>query len=174
MHHEHHTPAPGAQGELSALEIKKRVAVLGRFRELLLEQRDRFQNYLVVLDKQKTVIESGSADDLSEHIKMEEKIIADIFTIQKSIAPLRMVFGFAEAGGTQADGAAAEAAELQSCLEALKDEAVLRVNENKKLLQVRLNVLRSDIKNIRANPFALKRRQLYTESASASLLDIEG
>jgi hypothetical protein len=155
---------------ISDEELERRVAIFGRFRELLVEQRDRFQNYLTVLDKQKTLIESGSADDLSVHIEMEEKIIADIFSIQKCIEPMRTVFEFEWAGNT----APAGVSELEDCLETLKNEAVLRVNENKKLLQSRMNVLRTEMKVIKNNPFMLKRRSVYNESSAASLLDING
>ncbi|MDR3301681.1 MAG: flagellar biosynthesis protein FlgN [Spirochaetaceae bacterium] len=155
---------------ISDEELEQRVAIIRRFRELLVEQRDRFQNYLTVLDKQKTLIESGSADDLSVHIEMEEKIIADIFSVQKCIEPMRAVF----ANEWAENNAPTNVAELQNSLETLKSEAVLRVNENKKLLQSRMNVLRTEMKTIKNNPFILKRKTIYNESNSASLLDING
>jgi hypothetical protein len=154
---------------VSDTEIAKRIALLRRFRELLVEQRERFHNYLLVLEKQKSSIESGSAEELSAHVEMEEKIISDIFSVQKSIGPMRDMFEFSWKGH-----AAPDIEELKSSLEEMKNEASRRIVENKKLLQNRLNVLRGEIKNLKVNPFKSARRTVYTDGATAALLDIKG
>ena len=64
---------------VSSSELNHRIAVIKRFKELLITQRDRFRVYLDPLDRQKDVIETGSADDLLHHVELEEKIVADIF-----------------------------------------------------------------------------------------------
>ena len=69
-------------------EIASRITLLKRFRELLQSQRERFEAYLTVLDKQKDKIESGSVEDLLAHVDLEEKIVADIISIQKVAEPL--------------------------------------------------------------------------------------
>ena len=76
---------------ISPAELKKRVDVLKRFKELLKAQRDRFHTYLDTLDRQKDVIEQGSAEDLLKHVELEEKIVADIFSMQKVIDPLELM-----------------------------------------------------------------------------------
>jgi hypothetical protein len=150
-------------------ELKKRIAILRRFRELLVEQRERFRNYLSVLEKQKSSIASGSADELSAHVEIEEKIVADIFSVQKSIEPIREMFEF-----SWKDGAAPDIEDLKSSLDGLKNEASRRIVENKKLLQHRMTVLRDEIKNAKTNPFNNKRRSVYNDGVTASLLDIKG
>ena len=87
-------PAPEKTSKttLSQSELNQRVAVIKRFKELLKAQRDRFQSYLSALDKQKDVIERGTADDLMRHVELEEKIVADIFSIQKVIDPLEEMY----------------------------------------------------------------------------------
>jgi hypothetical protein len=144
--------------------IKERVAILKRFRELLIEQRERFKAYLDVLGKQKTVIESGDAENLVVHIEIEEKILNDIHSVQKSIEPMKVLLGV---------NSDSDIKELNSSLESLSLQAVKRIDENKKLLQSRMNVLRNEIAVARSNPFK-KRRSVFSDSAQPSLVDIKG
>jgi hypothetical protein len=156
-------------------EIDRRVAVLRRFRELLQTQRDRFHEYLNVLDKQKDIIEQGSADDLITHVELEEQIVADIFAIQKVINPLEDMYhalvGADYMGLPDTD--AAEVPSLKSALVGLKKEAVIRSSRNKDLLSKRMESLRSDIKTLRSNPYVF-RRSVYSDAASPTLIDIKG
>ena len=68
--------------EIDSAELAQRVAVLKRFKILLTQQRDRFRSYLDLLDKQQNIIESGCAEELLSYVEIEEKIVADIFSIQ--------------------------------------------------------------------------------------------
>ncbi|MDR2509794.1 MAG: flagellar biosynthesis protein FlgN [Spirochaetaceae bacterium] len=150
-------------------EYETRVAVLKRFRQLLVEQRDRFNRYLEALDTQKNVIETGDVDDLAVHVELEEKIVADIISIEKCMEPARAIYEIAWTGRD-----APEIPELTSALVSLREEAARRVNENKELLKTRMTTLRGEIANLRANPFKRGRRSVFAESAQPSLLDIKG
>ncbi|MCA1950670.1 MAG: flagellar export chaperone FlgN [Treponema sp.] len=152
---------------LSEEELAHRVAVLKRFRELLVEQRNRFQEYLVVLDKQKEVIEKGDTDALLSHVELEEKIVSDIFAIQKVIDPLEDLY---RASYPERE---TEVPKLKAALEELKNEAVQRSQRNRNLLSERMDKLRSEIKTLRNNPFAAQ-RSVYDNSGAASLVDIKG
>jgi hypothetical protein len=154
------------------------VAVLKRFRELLQDQRDRFRAYLEVLDKQKDVIEQGNTDALMAHVELEEKIVADIFSIQKVINPLEDMYqavysaqGAVAPGNTSPETAGVPS--LKSALEDLKTEAIARSERNKELLLKRMTELRSEIKALRGNPFARK-TSIYAGAGTASLIDIQG
>jgi hypothetical protein len=172
---------PDPPEALSAGELERRVAILKRFRELLSQQRSRFRQYLDVLDKQKEVIEGGNTDDLISHVELEEKIVTDIFAIQKVIDPLedmyRAVFS---AGPAQAsfNGPASmpkevrEVPGLKAALEELKAEAVIRSDRNRQLLAKRMEELRIEMKTLRSNPYAIHRSSYSQESAS--LVDIKG
>ncbi|MDR2028598.1 MAG: flagellar protein FlgN [Treponema sp.] len=175
--------AEKAEQGISPEEVIRRVAVLKRFRELLKAQRDRFREYLEVLDKQKDVIEQGKAEDLISHVELEEKIVADIFSIQKVIDPLEDMYRSFYPDGA-AHGAArpqgpgllrdgSDVPDLKSALEGLKREAVIRSERNKELLSKRMAELRSEIKSLRGNPYAA-RRSVYGGEDSASLIDIKG
>ncbi|MDR1428986.1 MAG: flagellar biosynthesis protein FlgN [Spirochaetaceae bacterium] len=154
--------------EIPSDELSRRVSVLKRFRELLVKQRDRFRDYLVALDKQKDVIEKGSAEELIAHVEFEEQIVADIFSIQKVINPLEDMYrmGFPDKE--------AEVPLLKAALEDLKAEAVVRSERNKELLSRRMAEIRLEIKSLRANPYAASRRGSYDTAETASLVDLKG
>jgi len=162
-------PLPGAinvQKAISASELKQRVAVIKRFKELLKAQRDRFQAYLNALDKQKDVIRTGTTDELMQYVELEEKIVTDIFSIQKVIDPLEQMYQAAKKDTAQ-EG---EVASLKDALEGLKAEAVIRSEQNRILLSRRMAELRSEIKNLKSN---YPRRKLES-SPMPSLIDLKG
>ena len=167
--------------DLSSAEVERRVAILKRFRELLFQQRDRFRQYLEVLDRQKDVIEKGSADDLIAHVELEEKIVGDIFAIQKVIDPLEDMYrasfpapALAAMSGEDR-GLPSEVREvpgLRAALEELRSEAVIRSEQNRELLARRMEDIRREMKTLRANPYAIHRSPYSQESPA--LIDIRG
>ena len=164
---------------ISQRELDQRIAVLKRFKELLKAQRDRFHAYLDALDKQKDVIEHGSADDLISHVELEEKIVADIFSIQKVIDPLEGMYH--SITGTHAGTAAKttvsiekpdeEVSGLKKALEGLKNEAVIRSELNRTLLARRMAELRTEIKSLKSNAYS---RQNVNISPRPAQIDISG
>jgi hypothetical protein len=161
---------PGRTESLSPAELRQRVAVLKRFRELLQAQRDRFRAYLEVLDKQKDLIEQGDAEALTAHVDLEEKIVTDIFSIQKVIDPLEKMYHTLYPRETGPE--AADLPGLKNSLEGLKTEALERARRNKDLLSRRMDLIRGEIKNLRKNPYH-SRPSVYAAAAPA-LIDIEG
>jgi len=158
--------------DIDDAELAQRVAVLKRFKTLLTQQRDRFHNYLDLLDKQQGVIESGSAEDLLNYVEIEEKIVADIFSIQKVIDPLEEMYYSVVGHGTVLNNE--EVPSLKASLENLKSEAVIRSSKNKEMLSKRMLELRQEIKTLRNNPYAAGGRNAYSNSNTASLIDIKG
>ena len=172
---------------ISEKELAQRVAVLKRFKELLKAQRDRFRVYLDALDKQKGVIETGTADELIQHVELEEKIVADIFSIQKVIDPLEEMYHsiISEAprnynhtgiglkkSETQAAGKTDdEVSGLKEALESLKNEAVIRSELNRELLAKRMAELRSEIKSLKGNAYS---RRNVDISPRPTQIDIRG
>ena len=158
---------------ISPSELNQRVAVIKRFKELLKAQRDRFSAYLDALEKQKDVIERGTADDLLRHVDLEERIVADIFSIQKVIDPLEKMYQSArqeapikkgkQQGGDEVSG-------LKEALDGLKVEAVVRSERNKELLSKRMAEIRSEIKSLRRNPY----RNRNDNNAASGHIDIRG
>ena len=160
-------------------EFAQRVAILHRFKTLLTQQRDRFRNYLELLDKQQNVIESGSAEDLIAYVEIEEKIVTDIFSIQKVIDPLEEMYYAISSQSPIKSGSKPETSDevpsLKASLERLKSEAVIRSTKNKELLSKRMVELRSEIKTLRNNPYAMSnRRSNFASANTASMIDIHG
>ena len=165
--------------DIDSAELAQRVAVLKRFKTLLSQQRDRFRSYLDLLDKQQNVIESGSAEDLLTYVEIEEKIVSDIFSIQKVIDPLEeMYYSLTNKPealmDTQVASNQEEVPSLKASLEKLKSEAVIRSTKNKELLSKRMLELRQEIKVLRNNPYAQSGRSAVLNSNTASLVDIQG
>jgi len=170
--------------EISSYELAQRVAVLKRFKILLTQQRDRFRSYLDLLDKQQNVIESGSAEDLLSYVEIEEKIVADIFSIQKVIDPLEEMYNqicvrdisFAHATeNDRMEETDREVPNLKASLENLKGEAVVRSTKNKELLSKRMMELRAEITALRNNPYVVSnKRSSFGSANTSSMVDLRG
>ena len=163
-----------AGSAIDSAELAQRVAILRRFKTLLTQQRDRFKSYLDLLDKQQNVIEGGSAEELLTYVEIEEKIVADIFSIQKVIDPLEEMYYSVISGQNPAkipvrsdNSNPDEVPGLKASLEKLKSEAVIRSTKNKELLSKRMLELRSEIKALRNNPYAARNRN-FNDTNTAS------
>ncbi len=154
-------------GRLSRQELDERVAVLKRFRELLVRQRDKFSDYMSLLERQRSDIESGDVDALVAHVELEQGIVAEIFAVQKVIDPLEDMYRSAYAG-VAPDGVD----ELRNTLSTLKEEVVTRNTENRALLKQRMDMLRHKIMSVN-NPYT-KRKSVYSSAAEPTSLDIKG
>ena len=162
------------QGELDPTEFAQRVAILRRFKTLLSQQRERLSSYIQVLEKKQGIIESGNTDDLLAYVEIEEKIVADIISIQKVIEPLEDMYrSVLPAKGLSASESEDEVPSLKIALEELKNEAVIRSNKNKELLSKRMQEIRLEIKALANNPFMAKSSGL-SGGETASMIDIQG
>jgi hypothetical protein len=177
--------------DLAPEELWQRVSILKRFRELLTAQRERFRNYLEVLDKQKDSIEKGSPEELESQVELEECIIADIFSIQKVIKPLEKMYEvFPALSGQPVSPFAGKAASaiglkgqilgeeaningLKSALETLQNEVAVRIERNKELLSTRMVEIRSEMKMFRGL-YQKAQTMAYRISQTATLVDISG
>jgi hypothetical protein len=155
-------------------ELEQRTAVLRRFRELLVQQRAKFEHYLLVLDHEKTDIESGDVDKLMAHVELEEQIVSEIFTFQKVIDPLEDLYRAAYPDGAPASAGAEGPGlpELKDSLVELRGEVLKRNAENRALLKVRMESLRTEIAELRM-PMKV-RRSVYADSGEGGVLDIQG
>jgi len=151
----------------SRVSAETRAAIIKRYRELLLRQRDSFRTYLTVLDKQQAIIGSGSAEDLLAYVEMEEHIIADIFAIQKVINPLESMYRSSGASDTADDIPV-----IKSALEYLKIQTAEQSGYNRDLIKTRMEGIRTAIRTLKNNP--VSRASLFRTENTASLIDISG
>lgn len=154
--------------ERTAEEKGQRVAALRRFRELLVQQRAKFENYLTVLDHERADIESGDVDRLSAHVEIEEAIVSEIFTFQKVIDPLEQIYRAAYPAAAPDP----ELPALRGTLDDLRTEVLRRNAENRALLKRKMEIVRAEIAGFR-NPLA-SRSSVYANQGEGSLVDIRG
>lgn len=171
---------PPAAVPVSPEELGRRVRVLKRFRELLQAQRGRFHQYLEVLEKQKQVIETGTAEDLSVHIELEERLAADIIAIQKVLDPLDAMYRSvkpvpAPEPAVETASSAGEVSSLKAALSELHKDAVSRTRRNKELLSQRMDQLRVEIKTLqRAIRSSGNTLSIYGRNEDPAFVDIQG
>ena len=152
--------------DLTQGEVDERVAILKRFRELLTEQRNKFREYLTVLEKQAQMISTENIDAMVHHTEIEQSIISEIYTIQKVIDPLEVLYRDAHPGISDA-----EIPKLKTDLEHLRKEVIEQNGKNRELLKSHMTVLRQQVLSLR-NPYA-KRSSVYaSDSQTASCIDI--
>ena len=156
--------------DLSQEEINERVAILKRFRHLLEQQRNKFKEYLDVLQKQEEGIKSEDDTLIVAQAELEQQIVSNITNLQKVIVPIESLY---KEKGIQLT---AEIPQIQKELTELQ-EAVLSQNEkNQSLLKEHVVQIRNKIANIsnpRFNPYA-KNTSIYSQKTSQpSIIDLE-
>jgi hypothetical protein len=154
-------------------ETAQGAAILKRYRNLLFRQRDRFKNYLIVLEKQRDSIPTANTDELIARVELEEQAVAEILTLQKVIDPLEITYNASVylSGGDFPDDIPA----LEAALEDLKRQAVALSSGNRDLLAARMAEIRGEINTLKNNPVVAEtRRYVYQNFATASLVDIKG
>jgi hypothetical protein len=155
--------------KISEGELTQRMAVVKRFKELLEQQRERFRVYLAELDSERLAIGTGSADEIIAHVELEEQIVEDIFSIQKVIDPLEVMYN---AAGPYLP--ANDVSTLKAALDDLKLQAAARSGQNRDLLSRRMADINSEIQTIKNNPFISKARNALYQNVTPSLVDIMG
>ena len=152
--------------DLTQDEVDERVAILKRFRELLTELRNKFREYLTVLEKQAQMISTENIDAMVHHTEIEQSIISEIYTIQKVIDPLEVLYRDAHPGVSDT-----EIPKLKTDLEHLRKEVIEQNGKNRELLKSHMTVLRQQVLSLR-NPYA-KRSSVYaSDGQTASRIDI--
>ena len=147
--------------KLTQAEINERVAVLKRFRRLLEEQRNKFRDYLLVLEKQETKIADGDGDGLTAHADLEAHILKNIAGLQKVIVPMQSMYQTLVPELSAEDNA--EVAKVQNDL-ALIQRQVLEQNEkNQRLLREQISQVRSQFDTLMVNNPYRGKRSVYAE-----------
>lgn len=78
--------------QLTQAEISERIAVLHRFKVLLMQQRNKFVEYLQVLEAQENSIASEDVDKIVEHSQLGQSLVSEISMIQKVILPIENLY----------------------------------------------------------------------------------
>lgn len=157
---------------ISKEELDERKAILRRFRTLLEEQRNKFREYLNVLEKQQNSIATENAENLLTHTEIEKQVVSNLTNLQKVIVPMTKMYNIINGKmDVQEDE---EISKIQGELSDLKSK-VLKQNEiNQELLRVHVDILRKQISNFK-NPYK-NNRSVYANAQShkiATLVQVE-
>ena len=134
--------------------IEHNVAVLKRMREMLARQREKLGEYLRLLECEEDSIAKGDTERLLAQVGIEKSLIADVFTLRKVIAPLESLYRAAYPAGSETS-----VPRLQTLLEEMGAEIIVRNARNRQRLQQRMNELKGEIAGLRpwpktSSPFA--------------------
>ena len=152
--------------EISEQELEERVALLKKFRGLLQEQRDKFREYLNVLEKQENSITTENADALLAHTELEQQVVSNIMNLQKVIVPMSDLY---KARGDKHDESIVS---LQNDLSNLQTKVLAQNKKNRDLLRSHIDSIRTQIATFR-NPYK-NRRSIYAEkTGTGSMVAVE-
>lgn len=153
--------------QISEQELEERVALLKKFRSLLQEQRDKFREYLNVLEKQENSITTENADALLAHTELEQQVVSNIMNLQKVIVPMSDLYN--ARGGDKRDQTIAA---LQNDLTSLQSQVLAQNKRNRDLLRSHIDSIRTQIASFR-NPYK-NRRSVYAEkTGTGNLVAVE-
>ena len=152
--------------KLTQDELNERVAVLKHFRRLLTEQRQKFNEYLVVLEKQAEAVEKDNSDAALTYCELETQIVDSIATLQKVIHPVEAMYR-----ELKADEGDPEIPRLQTNLEELQTQIAVQNERNRALLDSHLLQVRNRIEGFKQTGMS---KSIYADdSRTASRLQID-
>ena len=157
---------------ISEDELNERVALLKRFKELLEKQRQKFKDYLSVLENKETVIKNEDTVALLVHTEIEQQIVANIQSLQKVIDPIEQMY-IASGLDSESANLPSEIPTLKTDLVKLQQEVLNQNSKNRELLKSQMVQLREKIEGLK-NPYRYS-KSIYSKSEStASIINIEG
>jgi len=138
--------------ELTNEEVEERIAVLKRLRYLLEEQRNKFKEYLTVLEKQQTSIDTEDSEALIKHSELEQQIVKNISNLQKVIVPMNKMYKTIAKTSNNLENPDAEISKIQNELADLQQKVLTQNKINRDLLRVHLENIKRQIANFN-NPY---------------------
>lgn len=150
--------------KISQEELDERVAVLRRLRTLLEQQREKFRQYLKVLELQETKIEAEDSDAILAHTELESKIMEGIGSLQKAIVPMQALYRTSGAASFN-PAEAVPVEKIQGELSRLQQMVFDQNEKNRELLKIHMTSLRVQIDGFK-NPYK-GRQSVYAKDATA-------
>lgn len=155
--------------EITSEELAERVALLKKFRSLLEQQRNKFSEYLTVLEKQQDSITDENPENLLAHTELEQEVVRNLASLQKVIVPMRKMYQDANIAQNQETESIEK---IQNELSILQ-EKVLKQNEiNRDLLRVHLEQIKTQIQNFK-NPYKNTRSVYAQKKPVATMIAVE-
>lgn len=146
---------------ISNEELNERVAILHKFKNLLEQQRAKFQEYLTVLEKQQDSISSEDAEKLIAHTELEQQVVRNLSNLQKVIVPMSKLYKKSNEKNLTKNNDDEDISKIQNELNDLQKK-VLKQNEvNRELLRTHIENIRTQLNSLK-NPYK-NNRSVYTQ-----------
>lgn len=157
--------------QLTQEELDERIAILKRYRTLLEQQRNRFQEYLSVLEKQSEAISDHNAEHASVHAQIEDQLVSQLAHLQKVISPMEKLYEEKHVSSTVYSNAfeSDPIPELKNELNKLKERVLMQNQLNREMIQERLIETKPAVQNFR-NPYSKTRSVYAHQDQSAQLV----
>lgn len=156
--------------KLTQQELDERVAVLKRFRVLLVQQRDKFREYLAVLEKQQDSINQEDTESLLAHTELEQQVVKTISDIQKVIVPMSEIYTSVSTTMKSEEKEPIET--IQNDLGKLQSEILVQNEKNRNLLRVHIAQVSAQMQQFK-NPYHGKRSVYAQKNAVGNLVEVE-
>ncbi len=110
------------------MTTEQKVSVLQKLRGRLIEQRERFMQYLGLLDQEQAAVERGDIERLQQQLDTEQLIVSEIDSFQRAIEPLEELYNRAYPRREL------EIPPLRSALQSVQRQVREKVQRNARLL----------------------------------------
>ena len=157
--------------KLSQEELNERIQILKKFRQLLEQQRTKFQEYLKVLEAQESKINEENAEALLAHSELEAQIVEGIGSLQKVIVPMQdLVTRTHAATYNPADAKPIE--DIKAELAKLQGQVLKQNEKNRNLLKFHMAQVREQIQEFK-NPYRSLNSVYFTTMTTGSRIQVE-
>lgn len=157
--------------KLSQEELNERIQILKKFRQLLEQQRTKFQEYLKVLEAQESKINEENAEALLAHSELEAQIVKGIGSLQKVIVPMQdLVTRTHAATYNPADAKPIE--DIKAELAKLQGQVLKQNEKNRNLLKFHMAEVKEQIQEFK-NPYRSLNSVYFTTMTTGSRIQVE-
>ncbi len=157
--------------KLSQEELNERIQILKKFRQLLEQQRTKFQEYLKVLEAQESKINEENAEALLAHSELEAQIVKGIGSLQKVIVPMQdLVTRTHAATYNPADAKPIE--DIKADLAKLQGQVLKQNEKNRNLLKFHMAQVKEQIQEFK-NPYRSLNSVYFTTMTTGSRIQVE-
>ena len=149
--------------EITQEELNERVEILKKLRALLEMQRNKFREYLKVLEQQEHSIETENSEALIMHTELEQEVVKGIANLQKVIIPMSELYK----SSSSSDGNISDRAvnELQKDLSTLQNKVLAQNEKNRELLRTHMTQIKTQIEQFK-NPYR-NVKSVYAQKVTA-------
>lgn len=149
--------------EITQEELNERVEILKKLKALLEMQRNKFREYLKVLEQQEHSIETENSEALIMHTELEQEVVKGIANLQKVIIPMSELYK----SSSSSDGNISDSAvnELQKDLSTLQNKVLAQNEKNRELLRTHMTQIKTQIEQFK-NPYR-NVKSVYAQKVTA-------